>query len=136
MPKDDSAASTPHYVLLDGNQRIGPNVLPLRPEVSCSVIFGFSDKGPYDLFCKNCDLALTPYPLVKGYLSNQIESSGHTLNLVVLDAEQPREPGLHAATMEAVLQAHQSETTRLNVSHWLSLDPETDAYQVRESRSQ
>ena len=46
---------TPHYVLIDGNLRIGPKVVLLHAGIECSPIYGFSDKGPYDEFCKNSE---------------------------------------------------------------------------------
>ena len=86
MPLSTVAASTPNYVLIDGNLRIGPKVLPLDAGMGCSAIYGFSEKGAYDRFCANSQLALKPYPLVKGYLRNQIDALGEALKLVVIDA--------------------------------------------------
>ena len=54
--------------------------------------------------CANSQQALRPYPLVKGYLRNQIDAPGDSLQLVVIDAASPCEPCLHAATIEAVLE--------------------------------
>ena len=63
MTMNEVVVRTPRYVLMDGNRRLGPQVIPLDLGVNCSVIYGFSDKGPYDRFRGNSDLALTPYPL-------------------------------------------------------------------------
>ena len=133
MPMSTLVADTPYYVLMEDNCRAGPKVVPLDSRSECLVIYGFSDRAPYDKFCTNSELALKPYPLVKGYLRNQLGASGDDLKLVVLDASGPREPCLHAATMEAVLEAQENPTTRLNAGYRLMLDQETDAYQVEKA---
>ena len=76
MPMSAVVADTPNYVLMDGNLRIGSKVVRLDAGIECSAIYGFSDKGPYDEFSANSQLALKPYPLVKGYLRNQIDATG------------------------------------------------------------
>jgi len=126
-------AGTPYYVLMDSSQPIGPNVFPLLSGSDCLPIYGFSDKGPYDKFCANSQLALTPYPLVKGYLQRQTEIWGEGLKLVVVDPVGPREPLLYAATMEAVLEAQQHRATHVTVTHQLTFDREADAYRVEEA---
>ena len=132
MPISTVAASTPNYVLIDGNLRIGPKVLPLDAGMGCSAIYGFSDKGPYDRFCANSQLALKPYPLVKGYLRNQMEAPGDSLKLVVIDAAGPSEPYLHAATIEAVLEAQESRAAHVTAAYRLTFDEEANAYRVDE----
>ena len=126
-------SATPNYVLLDRNQRIGPKLLRSRLGLDCFAIYGFSDKGPYDEFCTNTDQKLTPYPLVKGYLRNQVGALGDRLRLVVLDAPGPTEPCIHAATMEAVLEAQEKRASQVAVTYRLILDREADAYRVEEA---
>ncbi|MCA9120426.1 MAG: hypothetical protein H6822_09645 [Planctomycetaceae bacterium] len=126
-------ADTPNYVLMEGNRRIGPIIFPLLSGIECLPIYGFSDKGPYDKFCANSQLALTPYPLVKGYLQRQHDIRGEGLKLVVIDAAGPRDPLLYAATMEAVLDAQENRTTHVTVTHHLTFDQEADAYRVEEA---
>jgi hypothetical protein len=126
-------ADTPCYVLLEANCRIGPDVLPMLSGLECLSIYGFSDKEPYDKFCANSQLALTPYPLVKGYLQTQAEIRDKRLKLVVLDPVGPREALLDAATMEAVLVAQQNRTPQVTVTHQLSFDREANAYRVEEA---
>jgi hypothetical protein len=133
MPLSAVVAGTPYYVLMDGNRRIGPKVVPPHSGIQCVPIYGFSDKCSYDRFCMNGQLALTPYPLVALYLSNQVGVPGDGLKLVVLDAAGPREPFLHAAKMEAVLDAHQNRTTHVTAAYLLVFDPQSDTYQVDES---
>ena len=131
MPLKTVAASTPSYVLIDGNLRIGPKVVPLDAGMECSAIYGFSDKGPYDKFCAKNQQALKPYPLVKGYLRNQIDAP-NSLKLVVIDAAGPNEPYLHAATIEAVLEAQESRAAHVTAAYRLTFDEEANAYRVDE----
>jgi hypothetical protein len=133
MPMIAAVADTPHYVLMDGNRRISPTVVPLRSGSECSPIYGFSDKGPYDKFCMNSELALTPYPLVKVYLRNQAGAPGDALQLVVLDAAGPRDSCVQAATMEAVLEAQENRTTHVTVAYQLTFDQEANTYRVEEA---
>ena len=130
MTMNATVASTPRYVLLEENHRLGPKVIPSDVGVGCSVIYGFSDKGPYDRFCGNSDLALRPYPLVEGYLRNQVTDSGGVLKLIVLDVDGPRERCLHAATM---LEAQENRAAGVNTGYRLILDPKADAYRVEEA---
>ena len=132
MPLSTVAASTPNYVLIDGNLRIGPKVVPLDDGIECSAIYGFSDKSPYDRYCLNSQQALRPYPLVRGYLVNQIDARGDSLKLVVIDAAGPSEPLLHAATTEAVLEAQESRTAHVTAAYRLTFDEKANAYQVVE----
>jgi hypothetical protein len=132
MPISD-VADTPFYVLLDGNHRIGPNIVKLDAGVECSPIYGFLNKGTYDKFCMNHQQSLKPYPLVKGYLRNQVCAPGDGLQLVALDAAGPREPHLYAATVEAVLEAHENRTTHVAAAYQLILDQEANAYRVKET---
>jgi hypothetical protein len=126
------AASTPNYVLIEGNLRIGPKIVPFDAGIECSAIYGFSDKGPYDKFCANSQLALKPYPLVNGYLRSQIDAPDDCLKLVVIDAVGPSEPCLHAATIEAVLEAHETHAAHVTAAYRLTFDEEANAYRVDE----
>ena len=132
-PASATAARTPYYVLMESNRRIGPKVVQLPAGMECAPIYGFSDKGPYDRFCRNSQLALTPYPLVKVYLREQAAAPGDSLKLVVVDADGPRERCLHAATMEAVLEAQENRAAGVNTGYRLILDPTADAYRVEEA---
>jgi len=132
MPLSTVAASTPNYVLIDGNLRIGPKVVPLDAGMECSAIYGFSDKGPHDKFCANSQRALKPYPLVKGYLRNQIDAPGDSLKLVVIDATGPSESYLRAATICAVLEAQESHAAHVTAAYRLTFDAGANAYRVDE----
>jgi hypothetical protein len=127
MPTGTAVTGTPCYVLMDGNCPIGPKVGPLNSGSECSAVYGFSDKSCYDKFSANSQLPLTPYPLVKGYLRNQLDGPGDGLKLVVIDAAGFREPCLQAATMQAVLDAAESHVT---TAYRLNLDQDTNAYSV------
>lgn len=125
------AVKTPHYVLLDGKVRIGPKVLSLPGESNCQVIYGFSDKQPYDLFCANCQVALTPYPLVKGYLRSQLAEAGDAVQLVAIDAASPQDALLNAATISCVLAAQEKQEASVSLSFRLTLDEATQTYRVQ-----
>jgi hypothetical protein len=132
MPISAVVADTPNYVLMDGNFRIRPKVVRLDAGIECSPIYGFSDKVPYDKFCTNSQQALKPYPLVTGYLRNQIDAPGDSLKLVVIDAAGPTEPYLHAATIEAVLEAQESCAAHVTAAYRLTFDKKANAYRVDE----
>ena len=127
------AVSTPKYVLKNGNGRIGPKVAPLCSGIQCSPIYGFSAKDLYDKFSLTSELALTPYPLVKGYLRNRVDSASVSLKLVVIDAEGLDEPYLQAATMEAVLEAMENNAIHVTARYRLVFDQQADAYRVEEA---
>jgi hypothetical protein len=57
---------------------------PIAP----SVIFGFTDKPQYDAFLQGDTKHLTPYPLVKRFLMDQLDQVEHRTGskLLVLDA--------------------------------------------------
>lgn len=121
---------TPNYVLLSDKQRIGPQLLTANSGQECFAIYGFSDKLPYDAFCKNSDLALMPYPLVKGYLQNQLESAGDTILIIAIDAAGPDAAELSASTMQAVLEAHKNQSDQVAVSYRLIKGETSAAYRV------
>jgi hypothetical protein len=123
-------ASTPHYVLMNAGQRIGPKVVPAASRIECSLIYGFSDKEPYDTFIANSQSALTPFPLVKRYLRNQLDEPDSGLKLVVIDAAGPSQPYLRAASMQAVLEAHENHADQVAATYRLTLDQQADAYTI------
>ncbi len=133
MPIITAAAGTPYYVLLEGSHRIGPEIEPLVSGTGCSVIYGFSDKGSYDRFCANSHLELTPYPLVRAFLRSQADTADGCLKLVVVDAAGPCEPSLQAATVDAVLQAHENRSPQVTAAYRLSFASEANAYRVEEA---
>ncbi len=128
-------ANTPCYVLKSGNQPICPTINSADPGTHCICVYGFSDKPIYDKFIKLARQLLTPYPLVKRYLANQIaaanaaENNGIYLSLVILDATDPTQPVLPAATMAVVLRAQQEKARQVPVEYRLRFDPETTSYQ-------
>ena len=133
MPTSATAAGTPYFVLMASNRRIGPKVVQSPAGMECAPIYGFSDKGPYDQFCRNSQRALTPYPLVKVYLREQAGTPGNGLKLVVVDAAGPREPYLRAATMAAVLEAQENHTTHVPAAYRLAFYPEANAYRLEDA---
>lgn len=126
---------TPSDVLMDGKQPIGPVLLPLDSGKACIAIYGFSSKRLYDAYCEKSEQALAPYPLVKGYLRNQLENATDTILLVVVDAVGPDESHLNAATMQSVLEAQETRSSQLAVSFRLSRDEPSHAYRVEKNSS-
>ncbi len=133
LPMTEVVLSTPYFVLMDGSCRIGPNVLPLHSGIECSPIYGFSNKVSYDKFCLRSQQTLTPYPLVKGFLRNQLDVQNNGLKLVVVDADEVREPCLRGATMQAVLEAHEEGTSHVATGYKLMFVQVANAYRVEES---
>lgn len=125
-------ASAPYYVLLDENRRLGAQIVPLHSGRKCSSIYGFANKDRYEAFRANCHLAVTPYPLVKGYLQTQESQAGDDLKLVIVDAAGPNTPHIQAATMEAVLEVQEKRATRIAVGFELVFDAAAKAYRVEE----
>jgi Fic family protein len=113
-------ASTPCYVLKNGSQPISATTHPDNKKCTC--VYGFSDKPVYDQFIKNADELLTPYPLVIGYLSNQIEASESTDDDLLLV--------LAAATMETVLAAKKNKEEQVSVEFELTFDAGTNSYRL------
>jgi hypothetical protein len=132
LPMTEVVLSTPYYILMNQNCHIGPEIIPLHSGVNCKPIYGFSDKNSYDKFCLQSQQALTPYPLVKGFLRNQAGAPNNSLNLVVIDSAGPREPYLHAATMKTVLEAQENRTTHVTSDYRLVFEQEDNAYRVEE----
>jgi len=123
MPTNVDVADTPFYVLLEGSQRIGPHVAGSESE---SFIYGFSDNGLYHKFCANSELSLTPYPLVKGYLRDQVGVT--CVKFIVIDAEGPQQTSLRAATVKAVLEAQERRSPQVAAPYCLIYDKEANAY--------
>ena len=129
--------NTPRYILKSGNQPICPTIKLDDPDTQCVCVYGFSDKLIYDKFIKNAGQALTPYPLVAGYLSNRIEEArsatthGDHLNLVILDATDSAQSVLPAATMATVLHAVQEKSKQVSIEYELVYDSETTCYRLR-----
>jgi hypothetical protein len=59
---------------------------------------------------------------------------GDGLKLVVVDAAGPRDPCLHAATMEAVLEAQENRTAHVTAARHLIFDQEASAYREESER--
>ena len=141
MSKRTGFANTPCYLLRSGNQPIYPTVNFDDPDTNCVCVYGFSDKLIYDKFIKNTKQLLTPYPLVKRYLANQIaeansaETNGVRLSLVILDATDPAQPVVSVATMAAVLLALQEKAMQIPVELELGFDLVTASYQIKKRDS-
>lgn len=138
MQTSELIIATPYYVLMDQKKTpFGPTIADPILNVEYTAIFGFSDKAPYDSFCRESSLPLTPYPLVKGYLRNQLGTFSHAsercVNLVILDVPGPRAPYVHAVTTLAVLEAQEKGAAHVTSTQRLTFHAETNAYHFEET---
>ena len=128
--------NTPYYVLKSGNQPIYPTIGFDDPDTSCRCVYGFSDKRLYDKFIKDADQLLTPYPLVKGYLTKMLDDQDSSDSkrvcpgYVILDAASGGQPVLAAATIAAVLLAHQEKSKKVPIEVELVFDQGTASFHV------
>jgi hypothetical protein len=123
---------TPMYVLLKDKQPIGPSVVPDRDGTKQRVLFGFSDKGPYDAFIASATEGLRPYPLVKGYLKGLLGEKASSEPVIVIDASSATAPSFHAATVQSVVACMESNVSSIPITLRLDLVPDSGEYQVRE----
>lgn len=126
----DGFSKTPRYVLKDGTHPTSPTVVRGSSEDEPTAIYGFSSKLSYDVFWKSQSTALTPFPLVRLFLQNQIDLDGDLLRLVVLDATSPQQEMLQAATFQAVVEAFRESSDSVPVSHQLILAGDSSGYRV------
>ena len=139
--------STPLYVLRHEDKPLRPVISEAAGTLFSNSIFGFSNKPFYDTFTSECDLALMPYPLVKGFLKNQIEASqaalnakdaepfqdgSYSQNLVIVDAAGPAAEVVYAVTMSSILEAFESKSKQLLASHLFRFDTKSSSYQMEE----
>ena len=138
MTSHNVVVATPRYVLLIDTQKMGPTVFLDDPDSRCVAIYGFSDKGPYDEFRENGDLSLRPYPLVEGYLRNQLSNDNgnetECLRLVVLDSSSPDERFVYAAGMQAVLDSMTNQKPDVAAEYQLSLVQRNGVYRLDENQ--
>lgn len=123
---------TPMYLLLKDKQPIGPSIVPDRDGTKQRVLFGFSDKGPYDVFIASGTEGLRPYPLVKGYLKGLLEEKASSEPVIVIDASSATAPSFHAATVQSVVACMESNVSSIPITLRLDLVPDSGEYQVRE----
>ncbi|MDA8562992.1 hypothetical protein N9L06_00920 [Mariniblastus sp.] len=136
--------ATPNYVLRDEGHAVRPVVAQASAGLIHDLIFGFSDKPFYDEFASKSKLLLLPYPLVKGYLKNQLEAAtgdddskqananGALLSLVVVDAAGPEADVIYATTMEAILVAFDFRAKQILATHLLRFVPKSSSFQLED----
>ena len=118
----------PQYVLLFDKQRIGPTIAEDETATPSVVIYGFSDEHFYGKFIANSGRLLTPFPLVKTYLRDQLADQGCSLKLVVVDAIDEAQSTLNAVTMQAVLTAFENRLKQVSATHMLTYTEATKTY--------
>lgn len=134
MLRKEACATTPRYVLKSGSLPISPAIKIDDQKISC--VYGFSDKMIFDQFIESATKPLTPYPLVKGYLSNQIEAAdaeqtnGRHLQIMILDATNERQAVVAAASMASVLLAMQEQEKQVSIEYELIIDSQTNRYRL------
>jgi hypothetical protein len=141
------SSKTPRYVLRHGLQLVSPSlsgnhtfvagsevadsqVADSRSSpVAPSVIFGFTDKPQYDAFLQGDTKHLTPYPLVKRFLMDQLDQVEHRTGtkLLVVDALDPNQRVMQATTFEAALKSLQDGQHLVPITHRLIRDDVDDA---------
>ena len=140
MTNKTGFSNTPKYVLKSEGQPLCATLNLDDSKSSCTCVYSFSDKLIYDQFIKNAKQPLTPYPLVQGYLANQIaeaESAGTdgvTAGLVILDATDPTQPVVSAATMAAILDAQRGQAKQVAIELELSFNSAAGSYQKHNSK--
>jgi hypothetical protein len=123
---------TPMYLLLKDKQPLGPSVVADPDGTKQRVLFGFSDKGPYDAFIANASEGLRPYPLVKGYLKGLLEIEATSKPAIVIDALSETASSFHAATVQSVIECMESNSSSIPITLRLDLVPNRAEYQIRQ----
>ncbi|GAA4441751.1 hypothetical protein GCM10023155_47950 [Bremerella cremea] len=129
---DSESFATPKYVLMDEQKRVGPRLEEGISHSSYRVIYGFSDSHAYERFRSHNTNDYRPYPLVKGYLREQLQSDSERIGLIVLNAVSACDEQLNAAAMDNVLQALEASEAKVSSRYRLTYDAATLAYQVDE----
>lgn len=132
MPTMSSTAATPRYLLLEGEDPIGPPMISVDPGGVCFAVYGFSGKPAYDRFAANSDRELRPYPLMTGYLQKHTADDGSQLRLVVLDADHPSQQTITAITTNSALSAQTTNSAQIDSEYRLNFDARSSAYRVAE----
>ncbi|MEW4452030.1 hypothetical protein AB1L30_05030 [Bremerella sp. JC817] len=117
---------------MDEHERVGPRLEEGTSHSSRQVLYGFSDSDAYERFRSHSTNDYRPYPLVKGYLREQLQSDSERIGLIVLDAVSARDEQLNAAAMDNVLQALEASDAKVGSRYRLTYDAATLAYQVSE----
>lgn len=118
----------PRFVLFRGKDRIRPAITEMNSGTACVALYAFSDKKFYDAFSVGSSTPLTPYPLVKRFLEEQIAESVDAIHLVIVDAENPTAAQLNAVTMTSVLDAKEKQASEVQVSYRLTFDSRNETY--------
>ncbi len=112
----DNLAPLPLYVLLEENAPIRVQLVALDAKESPQTIYAFSDKKQYDAFTAATTRDLRPYPLVKGYLRNQLTTIDDGVRFVAIDAPAPNLEQLNVASIESVIDAFEKKSGQV-VTH-------------------
>lgn len=131
MTAHSSSIATPHYLLLGDEGPIGPEVEQSDSVTASSAVYGFSSKAHYDRFCAASDLALRPYPLLKGHLRKLGNFTGSRITLIAIDPSGPDELELQTATAESVAQMLETGGEQVPIESHLIASDDGGVYQLR-----
>ena len=140
MTNKTDFATTPKYVLRSENQPFSSTLNSGDSKTSCNCVYGFSEKSIFDTFNKNTEQTLVPYPLVIGYLVNQIaeaKSAGKTgvdIGLMILDATAPTQATVSTATLVSILAAQEAKEKEVAIESKLVFDSKTGGYLKHDSK--
>jgi hypothetical protein len=105
-------ALTPNYLLYEDGRPISTLLKIPHTGETATAVYGFSDKPMYDRFCMATTRRLTPFPLVKTYLRNQLKLKPNEAKFMALDASSCDSSNLDIATMVSVLDSLEHKTNR------------------------
>jgi hypothetical protein len=124
-------AKKPRYVLKLGSQLLGPTLSLTAGDANVSAVFGFSDKSRYDAFILAGTQPLMPYPLIQGYLQNQLALDSALLRLIVVDAVSPQQDLLLATNYQDTLESIKLHSDSVPITYQLVRDKDATVYRVQ-----
>lgn len=131
MTSNTSTVAKPRYLLLGSDGPVGPELIRLTTDTDSSAVFGFSSKEHYDRFCAATELALRPYPLMKGHLRRPPEYTGDRITVICVDPGGPVEVEFQATSAESLLLAIETGSDEVPIQFHLIGSPQGSAYTLQ-----
>jgi hypothetical protein len=125
------SVATPRYLLLGSDGPVGPDVIQLKPDTDSFAVFGFSSKERYDRFCAATELALRPYPLMRGHLRKPPEFTGKRITLICVDSSGPVEAEFQATTADSLVLAMETGSDQVPINFHLIARQQDGAYTLQ-----
>lgn len=126
----NSLVLTPHYLLLNGDEKIGPEIVQYHSTSNFFPLYAFSSRLHYDLFTRNSNMELQPYTLVAKFLDSRIQNATHYEQVLIIDACGPFDDEVKAATFENVYLALIHDNENVEASYHLIRKPDSCLYSV------